>query len=67
MDKKPYASQSQLLNEPNEGGGSIMCDDGADELPPNINQMAFQTMKAANDTAKVSVHFINCSNNFHKF
>lgn len=50
MDKKPYVSQSQPINEPSGSG----CDDGAVELPQNMNQIDFQTMKAANDTTKVS-------------
>lgn len=57
MDKKPYVSQSQLLNESNEIACGITHDDGADDLPSNINQMEFQTMKAASDTAKVCVRF----------
>lgn len=57
MDKKSYVSQSQLLNEPSETSSGVTCDDGAAELPQNINQMDFQTMKAANDTAKVCFEF----------
>lgn len=56
MDKRPYVSQSQLLNEQsNEIACGITHDDGsigATEL--SSNQMDFQTMKSANDTAKVS-------------
>lgn len=57
MDKKSYVSQSQLLNEPSETSSGVTCDDSAAELPQNINQMDFQTMKAANDTAKVCFAF----------
>lgn len=56
MDKRPYVSQSQLLNEQsNEIACGIAHDDGtivATEF--SSNQMDFQTIKAANDTAKVS-------------
>lgn len=56
MDKRPYVSQSQLLNEQsNEIACGIAHDDGtitATEF--SSNQIDFQTMKAANDTAKKS-------------
>lgn len=55
MDKNSYVSQSQPLNEASGGGAStIACDD---ELPHNISQINFQTMKAANDTTKVCMLF----------
>lgn len=59
MDKKSYISQSQLLNEQSNesacGGGGVSitaANVAVTELPSN--QMDFQTMKAASDTAKVS-------------
>lgn len=51
MDKKPYISQSQPIGELRTSG--IDCDDCAAELPQNINQIEFHTVKAANDTTKV--------------
>lgn len=53
MDKKSYVSQSQSLIE--SSGSGVICDedDAATELPQNVNQIDFQTMKAANDTTKV--------------
>lgn len=56
MDKKSYVSHSLPLSE-SSGATSGVCDDGANELPQNINQIDFQTMKAANDTNKVSEIF----------
>lgn len=57
MDKRPYVSQSQLLNEQSN---EITCvgahDDGSIAATELSSQMDFQTMKAANDTAKVSVN-----------
>lgn len=55
MDKKPYVSQSQLSNESNDAACGITHDDGTDELPSNINQLEFQTMKAASDATKVCI------------
>lgn len=56
MDKRPYASQSQLLNEQsNEITCGVTHDDGSIAATDISSQMDFQTMKAANDTAKVSV------------
>lgn len=56
MDKRPYVAQSQLLNEQSN---EITCgethDDGSIAATVLSSQMDFQTMKAANDTAKVSV------------
>lgn len=51
MDKKSYVSQPQSLNE--SSGSGVICDEDDAELPQNVNQIDFQTMKAANDTTKV--------------
>lgn len=59
MDKKPYVLQSQPLNEPSEAASGVVCDDDATaELSQNVNQIDFQTMKAANDTTKVDLKFL---------
>lgn len=66
MDKKPYVSQSQQLNETSEAASGVICDDDdAAELPQNVNQIDFRTMKAANDTTKVRTLF--CDRFFFSF
>lgn len=53
MDKKAYVSQSQQLNETSGAASGVIFDDDVAEFPQNVNQIDFQTMKAANDTTKV--------------
>lgn len=55
MDKKLFITQSQPSSEPSGTSSGINCDDGGTELPQNINQTDFQTIKVTNDTNKVSV------------
>lgn len=52
MDKKPYVSQMQSMNEPSTAASGNACEDGAAELPHSFNQMDFQAMKAIKDLTK---------------
>lgn len=54
MDKKQFVSQSQTSNDSSGTSASGASSSHANnEIPLEISQMDFQTMKAASDTAKV--------------
>lgn len=52
MDQQQQYVQSTSGTEGQSGGDAVVG--SASELPPDISQMDFQTIKAASDTLKVS-------------